>query len=57
MCSYCGCQALPVIRLLTIQHEEIINKLEEDGLFDVLMPDEEFGEPLARSLLLNSRLP
>lgn len=29
MCSYCGCQALPVIRLLTIQHEEIINKLGE----------------------------
>ncbi len=29
MCSYCGCQALPVIRLLTVQHEEIINKLGE----------------------------
>lgn len=27
MCSYCGCQSLTVIRLLTIQHEEIINKL------------------------------
>lgn len=27
MCSYCGCQALPVIKLLTRQHEEIINKL------------------------------
>ena len=80
MCSYCGCQALPVIRLLTIQHEEIINKfgelrrtsemgatheyqehareladllavhnkLEEDGLFDALMPDEEFAESLAK---------
>ena len=29
MCSYCGCQALTVIRLLTIQHEQIINKLGE----------------------------
>lgn len=29
MCSYCGCQALPVIRLLTVQHEVIINKLGE----------------------------
>lgn len=29
MCSYCGCQALPVIRLLTVQHEEIINTLGE----------------------------
>lgn len=80
MCSYCGCQALPVIRLLTIQHEEMINKfgelrrtsemgathehrehareladllaahnkLEEDGLFDALMPDEEFAESLAK---------
>lgn len=27
MCSYCGCQSLTVIRLLTIQHEKIINKL------------------------------
>lgn len=27
MCSYCGCQAIPVINLLTRQHEEIINKL------------------------------
>ena len=27
MCSYCGCQSLTVIRLLTIQHEQIINKL------------------------------
>ena len=27
MCSYCGCQAITVIRLLTRQHEEIINKL------------------------------
>ncbi len=26
MCSYCGCQSLTVIRLLTIQHEQIINK-------------------------------
>jgi len=80
MCSYCGCQALPVIRLLTIQHEHVINKLgevrrasevgarvecqkyaqeladllavhnklEEDGLFEALMPDEEFGESLAK---------
>jgi len=80
MCSYCGCQALPVIRLLTIQHEEIVNKfgevrrasevgaadecqkhareladllvihnkLEEDGLFDALAPDEEFSESLAK---------
>lgn len=29
MCSYCGCQSLTVIRLLTIQHEQIINKLGE----------------------------
>lgn len=29
MCSYCGCQSLPVIRLLTVQHEVIINKLGE----------------------------
>ena len=29
MCSYCGCQAITVIRLLTLQHEEIINKLGE----------------------------
>lgn len=80
MCSYCGCQALPVIRLLTLQHEDVINKLgearrasevgaqeecqkyaqeladllaihnklEEDGLFDALMPDEEFGESLEK---------
>ena len=80
MCSYCGCQALPVIRLLTLQHEEIINKLgevrrafefgeeskcqmrarelalllvihnklEEDGLFEALMPNEEFGESLEK---------
>jgi hypothetical protein len=27
MCSYCGCQAITVIKLLTLQHEEIINKL------------------------------
>jgi len=69
-----------VIRLLTIQHEEVINKfgevrrafevgakqefqnhaqelavllaihnkLEEDGLFEALMPEEEFGESLAK---------
>lgn len=80
MCSYCGCQALPVIRLLTVQHEEVINKLgevrrafeaganqecqsharelvgllaihnklEEDGLFDALMSDEEFNESLVK---------
>lgn len=80
MCSYCGCQALTVIRLLTIQHEQIINKLgevrracelndshsvsiqarelafllaahnklEEDGLFDALMPDLEFADSLAK---------
>lgn len=29
MCSYCGCQSLSVIRLLTLQHEQIINKLGE----------------------------
>jgi hypothetical protein len=29
MCSYCGCQALPVIRLLTVQHELAINKFGE----------------------------
>lgn len=78
MCSYCGCQSLPVIRLLTLQHEEVINKfgevrrafeisddekcqvhaqelalllvihnkLEEEGLFRALEPDEEFGESL-----------
>lgn len=27
MCSYCGCQTHRVIRLLTIQHEHIINTL------------------------------
>lgn len=27
MCSYCGCQAITVIKRLTLQHEEIINKL------------------------------
>ena len=27
MCSYCGCQSITVIGLLTTQHEEIINKL------------------------------
>ncbi len=80
MCSYCGCQSLPVIRLLTLQHEEVINKLgevrracdvrddrgcqlhaqelalllvihnrlEEDGLFDALEPDAEFGESLKK---------
>ena len=80
MCSYCGCQALTVIRLLTIQHEQIINKLgevrracesgvggdgqtqarelavllaahnklEENGLFDALMPDGEFVESLEK---------
>lgn len=69
-----------MIRLLTIQHEEIVNKfgevrrasevgaadecqkhareladllvihnkLEEDGLFDALAPDEEFSESLAK---------
>jgi hypothetical protein len=79
MCSYCGCQALPVIRLLTLQHEQVINKfgearrayeegaaeqcqkfakdlavmlsahnkLEEDGLFDALESDQDFGETLA----------
>ena len=29
MCSYCGCQSLTVIRLLTFQHEQIINQLGE----------------------------
>ncbi len=29
MCSYCGCQSLTVIRLLTLQHEQLINKLGE----------------------------
>lgn len=80
MCSYCGCQSLPVIRLLTLQHEEVINKfgevrrafeiredaeckrharelelllaihnkLEEDGLFEALAPDEEFGDSLEK---------
>lgn len=80
MCSYCGCQALTVIRLLSVQHEEIINKLgqvrrsseigafqeckdqagqlcsllaahnalEEDGLFQALVPDEEFNETLEK---------
>ena len=80
MCSYCGCQALPVIRLLTLQHEEVINKLgelrrafkfgdvnkcqmraqelalllaihnklEEEGLFAALIPDEDFGESLEK---------
>lgn len=80
MCSYCGCQSLPVIRLLTLQHEEVINKLgevrrafeigddgkcqihaqelalllvihnklEEDGLFEALDPNEEFGESLEK---------
>ena len=27
MCSGCGCQSITVIKLLTLQHEEIINKL------------------------------
>ena len=80
MCSYCGCQSLPVIRLLTLQHEEVINrlgelrrafekgaekecqrhadelalllaihnKLEEGGLFDALMPDDEFDDSLRK---------
>jgi hypothetical protein len=79
MCSYCGCQALPVIRLLTVQHEGVINKfgevrrafeggaaeqcqksarelgellsvhnkVEEEGLFNALESDPEFGETLA----------
>lgn len=88
MCSYCGCQALPVIRLLTMQHEEIINKLgevrrafeigaamecqvhakqlahllathnklEEDGLFDALTSDEEFGESLEKLRLEHDQI-
>jgi hemerythrin superfamily protein len=83
MCSYCGCQALPVIRLLTVQHELAINKfgevrraseagaveqcqkfardlanllavhnkLEEEGLFNALESDQDFGETLAKSRL------
>lgn len=27
MCSHCGCQSILVIRQLTLQHEEIINKV------------------------------
>jgi hemerythrin superfamily protein len=80
MCSYCGCQALPVIRLLTIQHEQVINKLgeirrsseasatekcqefardlaellavhnklEEEGLFNALQADQDFGETIVK---------
>jgi hypothetical protein len=88
MCSYCGCQALPVIRLLTVQHEGVINKLgevrrafevgdgtnaqvkatqlalllkihnrlEEEGLFDALMPDQEFSDSLTKLRLEHNQI-
>lgn len=59
MCSYCGCQALPVIRLLTVQHEEIINKLGEvRRAFEVgaLLDSQRHAVELAELLRAHNRL-
>lgn len=59
MCSYCGCQSLPVIRLLTVQHEVIINKLGEarrTGEAGAIQDCQRHADELADLLLIHNEL-
>jgi hemerythrin-like domain-containing protein len=59
MCSYCGCQSLPVIRLLTIQHEQVINKFGEvrrASEAGATQKCQEFARVLAELLAVHNKL-
>ena len=59
MCSYCGCQSLPVIRLLTVQHEVIINKLGEvrrTSEAGAIQDCQRHADELAELLLIHNKL-